>query len=163
NAPVTFDGGTGHNSLIIDDSADPLPQTVLLTNLSISSSTVSPARNWYVFYSETSLDSLSITTGGTPTKVNVWSTSVPTIIDGWAGHDTVNVGLSGSTQLIQSPLWIENSHSLSKVIVDDSNENANQTPFFGKVFGTTFGTITGLSPAPINYQYGQTSYVTVEL
>jgi hypothetical protein len=266
---VTFDGGTGTNSLIVSDSANPDPETVTVTDHSISASGV--LATWAVNYNRNSLASLSITigeadssvdiastsvkthvetgdgqdtinigdgsvqgirgdisventqfadtpnvlyvddatdnharnatvdtyapspqdsdwgriTGLTPfatisyenvdfssvhittgsrnDTVNVQSINVPTIIDGWAGHDTVNVGLSGSTEFIQSPLWVENSHSLTKVIVDDSNENANQTLFLGKVFGTTFGTIAGLSPAPINYQYGQTSYVTVKL
>src|SRR5205807_144074 len=72
-----------------------------------------------------------------------------------SGDDTVTVGEAGSVQGIVGALVIENPPRLTTLIVDDMADGFGRTVTlntFTPPNDTPFGSITGLAPAPIQYE-----------
>jgi hypothetical protein len=81
------------------------------------------------------------------------------------GRNTVNVGNGGSVQAIQGPVTITNpAYLLATVNVDDSADSAPRTVNLNTVTigGASYGTITGLAPATIQYADTDAYSVTVK-
>jgi hypothetical protein len=104
-------------------------------------------------YADTS--SVSITTGLADDTVNVYATGVTTILSSGLGVDTVNVGNAGSVQDILGALNIENPPTHTALTVDDSADLTGRSvtlTTFTPSNDTPWASITGLAPAPINYE-----------
>src|SRR5262249_44355438 len=83
---------------------------------------------------------------------------------GHGPNTTVNVGNAGSVQQIMGALTITDPPSYTAVNIDDSADNTSRIVGLGMVTvgGASFGSITGLSPAAIQYKYADTSTDTVQ-
>src|SRR5439155_571707 len=109
---------------------------------------------------------ITINAGGGNNTINIrntWS-GAPVTING-GGTDTVNIGSGSSVQNILGSLNIENPPSFSTINVDDSNDAGARTVTFGTFTpsgDSAWGSITGLAPAAINYEYIDTASVTVD-
>ena len=106
---------------------------------------------------------MNITTGSGGDTVNVLATGVPTSLSTSGGHDTVNVGNAGSVQGILGALTIQNPPSFNTINVDDSADTTARTVTLSTFVsgGASWGSITGLAPAAINYKYADTSGVNI--
>jgi hypothetical protein len=121
---------------------------------------------------ETGLRSLQVDAGGGNhpaayvNVVNVLSTAAgvtTTVTDtkgyadqGNAPHDTVNVGnAADGVQDISGTLWVQNQAGTTALTVDDSSDPA------GRRVTLTNSAVTGLAPAPINYQGSALSALAV--
>ncbi len=156
--------------MAVDDSGDGTGQTATITNSSISG-TWSPATITY-----TNLSTLSILGGSGANTFNVLSTSATTnLITNptgviFSGGATVKVGNAGSVQGILGALNIENPPDFNFIVVDDSADPTARTVTLSTL-GTNgsdsdgnsdaWGQIIGLAPAHINYEYGDTTSLTV--
>ena len=166
-------------TLRVDDSADSTARTVTLSTFTGSGSEgdgdsdlsgaitgLAPASINYEY-----LDTSSVTIHG-GTAGNTWymlGTGVTT--DLFAnGHDTVNVGNSGSVQGIVGVLNLQDEPSFITLRVDDSADSTARTVTLSTFTGSgsegdgdsdLSGAITGLAPASINYEYLDTSSVTI--
>jgi hypothetical protein len=104
-----------------------------------------------------------LSTGGGSNTVNVLNTraGIPVRIIG-GGSDTVNVGSGGSVQGIVGALYVENPPWYTTLNIDDSSDQAARTvtlSTFTPPGDSPWGSITGLSPAAISYEYADTSSV----
>jgi hypothetical protein len=104
-----------------------------------------------------------LSTGSGSNTVNILNTSagLPIEIIGH-GRDTVNVGSGGSVQGIRGAVSIENPPSFTTLNVDDSADPAARTATLSTITpagDSPWGTITGLAPAAINFEYADTSSV----
>lgn len=118
-------------------------------------------------YGDTS--SITIHTSGGGGTFNVQNTVVPTTIAG-NGHTTINVGSSNTVASIGATLNLENPSSYNTININDSADPNNRTLSL-RTLGTNtadtdgnidpWGQITGLSPGLINYEYSDTTSITV--
>ena len=109
--------------------------------------------------------SLTLRTGGGGINVNVLATGVSTSLVG-NGPTTVNVGnrVSG-VQEILGPLTITNPPDFTTLNVVDSADQTGRTATldtFTDSGGSTFGRITGLAPASINYKQADIHSPTID-
>src|SRR5262249_33936489 len=107
-----------------------------------------------------------LTLDGTNT-VNLYATppGLPVRVEGSSATDTVNVGYQGSVQAVQGDVYVENPPSFSTLVVDDSADATARTvtlDTFTPAGDTAWGSITGLAPAAINYEYIDTRSLTVD-
>jgi hypothetical protein len=157
-----------HTTLNVDDSADTTARTVTLSSFTPQHDTawgkiagLAPATINYEYFN---ISSVHIITGSAADTVNVQATGVTTYLDSGGGADTVNVGNAGSVQGILGTLNIENSPSFTTLNVDDSADATAHTVTLSsfKLPGDTpWGRIAGLAHAAINYEYADTSSVSI--
>jgi hypothetical protein len=171
------EGSLGHIVINVDDSADSTPVTDLsLETVTppgdgpfgfIGYATATSGGNIYYEYADTS--SLTFRLGHNAT-VNVLATGVTTNLIGTTGGAMVNVGhdpdVPGlhSVQGILGTLNIENPVARNMISIDDSADTANHTATvktFTPLGDSAWATVTGLGPAPINYECADTLAVTV--
>jgi hypothetical protein len=106
-----------------------------------------------------------------PSVVNVQGTGVTTnIVSHW--NDAVNVGNAGSLAGIAGTLNIENPPSQTDLTIDDSADTTARTVTLSDIgpnpsdfeHGTNdWGQVSGLAPAPINYEYSNLYNVALSL
>jgi hypothetical protein len=145
----------------VDDSADTTGRTVSLNTFGGYGRLTGLAPGAILYkYEDTS--SVTVRTGvGSLTAVYVLATDVPVSLIGY-GSNTVNVGNDGSIQAIHGLLTISGSPgSLATVNVDDSADPTGRTVSLDMA-GPVYGRITGLAQAAIQYEYADTSFVTVQ-
>jgi hypothetical protein len=161
--PVNVGTAFGSTTLTLDDTGDATGQAFTVTNNSITGTEFTGAIN----YSHVS--TLTFDGGFGGDTINVQSTSATTNLV-LAGRATVNVGNAGSVQGIAGALNIENPTGSNSVVVDDSSDTtprngtlstlgANQ--FDSELNLDAWGQIAGLAPAPINYEYSDTTGLTI--
>jgi hypothetical protein len=154
-------------TLNINDSADQAARTVTLSTFTpfIDSpwGTITGLAPAAISYEYADTSSVHLTTGHGPNTVNVLATGVPTYLNSGGGSGTVNAGNGGSVQGILGALYVENTPSFNTLNVVDSTDPAARavtlntiTPGFDPV---PWGSITGLAPAAISYEYADTSSV----
>ena len=90
----------------------------------------------------------------------------PTFFNGDGGSDAFTVGNAGSVQAIAGALNIENTPSYNTVTVDDSSDATARTVTIDTITtvpgdADPYGSITGLAPAAINFEYADTTSATV--
>jgi hypothetical protein len=111
-----------------------------------------------------------VNTGSGSNTVNILNTSAHIAINViGSGHDTVNVGNAGSVQGILAAVNIENPPSVNTINVNDSADTTARTvtlstfvnPNDSQHNSDPWGRITGLAPAAINYEYDDTTSVSV--
>jgi hypothetical protein len=167
----------GFSTVNINDSADTIGRTVSVNTVSGNNLTGPGAFEAISGLAPATIDpeyedinTLSIL-GGRNDTFNVLGTGVTTNIVG-GDNDTINVGNNGSVSGIFGGLNLENPTFFNTITVNDSNDTSTRTATIS-ILGTNpsdsqgnsdpWGTLTGLAPSPINFEYADTSTVTVDL
>ncbi len=171
-AAVNIENRSSLDTINIDDAADTTARTVTLSTFTSggtpwgSVTGLAPAAINYLYkgtsyYSGTS--SVYITTGLAADTVNVQATGVLTFLSSGGGGDTVNVGNGGDVQGILGELFIENPHNYDTIYINDSDDGTARTFSLGvfESVGTPWEWVTGLTPALINFQYANTSSLSI--
>jgi hypothetical protein len=169
-----------YDTVTVDDSADAAASTVTLFTFTGSNdgdgdsdsmgqiAGLAPAPINYEYYDTSSV---TLKTGTNASNViNVLATGTSTSIFA-NGASTVNVGYAGVLSGILSSLNLYNVPSYNTITVDDSADPYTRTAILSTVAGPadgdgdsdSMGSITGLAPAPINYEYFDTSSVTLDI
>ena len=190
-AKLSIGNFTGQSTINIDDGSDTTARTVALKDASsgVGSITGLGAAEIDYTYGETRVVNLTLGVGGN--TVNASATGAPvSLFGGWVyglpiiralsastssiipillkhgGPDTVNVG-SGNVSNIHGSLSIENAWGSDTINVNDGSDGTARTV---KLDSTTpasdpvpYGTITGLAPATISYEYDDTAKVAITL
>jgi hypothetical protein len=165
-APVTVDNPPSYNTININDSADATPRTVGLNTFTSNGAhwgEVYGLAQGAIVYKYADTQSLHITTGIGADNVSVAATGVATYIAG-NGKDTINVGNAGSVQSILGDLYVENAPNYNTLFVNDSADATARTvtlSTFTPAGDTAWGKVAGLAPATINYEYADTSGVSI--
>ena len=160
-------GDDGYDTVTLWDSS-----RVQSGNYTVTDDTVTwPAFgvNYSSLHYYSGIERLTLHSGLGDGTINAISTSVPTQLVASASNMVVNVGTAGSVQGIRGTLNIENPSASNHITVDDSDDNTahtvtlssfvNPDDFEGN--GDPWGKIHGLAPADINYEYPDTSSVSV--
>ena len=168
NGTVSIEDPPSFATINVDDSADPTARNVTLDTFTPSGDSawgsitgLAPASINYEYFDT---HSVSITTGTAADTVAVHATGVSTNLSSGGGHDAVTVGSGGSVQGIGGTLNIENPPSLSTINVDDSADPSSRNvtlDTFTPAGDSAWGSITGLAPAAINYEYFDISSVSL--
>jgi hypothetical protein len=177
---LTIENQPSTTTVIVDDSADPNFQTATLSTTTIVNDFDGDSDTFgqitgltlgNINYEHFDTSTVTVSTGTGGATVNVQATQVPTSVIGNASNTTVNVGNStDGVQDITATLNIENVPARSIVNVDDSADpffqtvtlstlGSNPADFQGD--SDTWGQIIGLARANINYEYRDTSSLTV--
>jgi Ca2+-binding RTX toxin-like protein len=110
------------------------------------------------------IHSITVNTGAGNNTVDLLANTVPVTLNG-GGHDTVNLGSASlGVQAIQGHVTIENPPSFTTINVNDAADSGARNVTMGTFTpagDTSFGFIVGLAPAEIDYEYADTSSVTV--
>jgi hypothetical protein len=111
------------------------------------------------------VENLTLTCGAGVNAVNVASTyfATNTFINNAGSADTVNVGDASGVQDIGGFLQIQNNPSFSTVNINDTGDFTARTINHSTVSDGTFtyGYVTGMAPAPIEYRYNDVSQVNL--
>jgi hypothetical protein len=106
----------------------------------------------------------TVNVGADHNTVNLWETDsgTSTTING-SSTMTVNVGRNGSVQKIKGSVILDNPTSFTTVNVDDSADTTSRTVTVGVTSfgGATYEYVSGLAPATIYAELGQTNSLTV--
>jgi hypothetical protein len=172
---VNIENPTGHNTLVVDNSADPNYHVVTIGTFINQQydSQHSATDNWgYIHglcqgdinYEDPELRKMTLKAGKNVLIDMLASLSVANIVgDGLLG---MSMGVGGSLHGIEAAVNLTNSQPGGTTLsLDDSADLARQTvtltttqPVAG---GPPLGSITGLAPAAITYDYAGTASVTI--
>jgi len=175
---LEINGLPNSNAVDIDDSLDPSPRTVTISNSNSGWGQVQfLGLSAPITYAYPHTSSVTVQGGTAGNTWNVLATGVTTAIvdggraggpEGGTGH--VNVGNGGSVQGIDRLLEIENPTAFNVITVDDHTDTiphpditlstATYTTFDGRT--VPWGVITWLAPAQIRYVNYDTTSVTVK-
>jgi autotransporter-associated beta strand protein len=185
---VTVNGGSGFDALNVFDQNNNIPNS---TTYTLTASTINrpftgtitysainivtlnggPENNTYDILNTESFFATVLNSGTGGDTVNVEATgsgSTLDIVGGGAG--TVNIGNAGSVQNILGTVNIENPPNFMTINVDDSADGTARAVILSTL-GTNpddsesnsdaWGQISGLAPGAINYEYRDTTSVTI--
>jgi Ca2+-binding RTX toxin-like protein len=112
------------------------------------------------------IEAVSFWAGSGADVVNVFSTAAgaPLYIDNAGGADAVNIGGASSVQNIRGDIFLRNSPNYTALTIDDGADSVARNAIVGTIPSGPYagwGFITGLAPANINYNYADTSSVTI--
>jgi hypothetical protein len=165
---VNIENPNNFSVITVDDAADTTGRTVTLDTFTPSGdsdfgkiSGLAPAD---INYEYADTFSVAIKNGSGLDTTNVLRSQKAVSIDGGGNHDVVNVGNAGSVQDIQGPLTIENPPSFTTINVDDSADTVARkvtVDVFTVNGDSSFGRITGLAPAAIDFENFDTSSVSI--
>jgi hypothetical protein len=152
-ATVTVQGGTGTNTLTINDQNDGFSDTYTLTGSSVT-------RTFSSLISYSGQHTLNLNGGSGNDTVNVLGTAAGVTTNFLGnGLTTVNVGNAGSVRGILGTLNLENTLSNGTTLI----VNASADPFtvapavtFTPPGDTPWESLTGLAPAAINWEWADT-------
>jgi len=158
-APVTLDNPSSHNTIWIFDDANPTARTATLFTSTPGWGEVAGLAPAPIIYNYDNTSSVNIVTGTGNDTVNVQATGAPTFITN-RGYDMVNVGNAGTVQGIHGALSISNPPLANTITINDSTDPTART---ATLFTSTpgWGEVAGLAPAPIIYNYDDTSSVNI--
>ncbi len=163
---VTLDNPPNYTAINVDDSADPIGRTVTMYGTWGSGYIGGLAGgSAYIVYKYADTSAVNLYTGTGGNTVNVWATGDTTNIvgDAYRYLDHVNVGYEGSVQDIRGTLNISNPPGWTVISVDDSKDPSPQIGSLAQSsFSPSWGTLSGLAPAHINYAYGDTYGLFIE-
>jgi Ca2+-binding RTX toxin-like protein len=162
--PVSVENPPNFTTLIVDDRFDPNGNTATLNTFTPTGDSswgqISGLAVGNINYEYPDTSSVTVNTGTVNgSVVNVLATGTTTNVIGNAAL-TVNVGNRGSTQAINGTLNLSNPPNLNTLTVDDSADTVGRTvtlSTFTPSGDTSWGAISGLAPADINYRYGDTA------
>lgn len=191
-AKLSIGNFTGQSTINVDDGVDTTARTVVLNDASpgVGSVTGLGAAEIDYNYSETRNVNLTLGVGGNTVKA--FATGAPvSLFGGWVyglpiiktlsasassiipillkhgGPDTINVGPNGTVQNIRGSLSIENAWGSDTINVNDGSDETARTVKLDTTTPTSdsapYGTITGLAPAAISYEYDDTAKVAITL
>jgi uncharacterized repeat protein (TIGR01451 family) len=92
-------------------------------------------------------------------------------IDGTAGSDTVTLGNAGSVQGIAGTVNVENHFGFNRLVLDDSADatarvvtiaTLGTNPADSQANTDAYGSVTGLAPAAVNYEYADTDPLVLD-
>jgi hypothetical protein len=165
---ITVVDAVGKATLVVDDSGDSTRRHVTITDSSIAGDWSAAAIN----YSGGEVSALHILGGTAVDTYHVESTAKGTSVLLDAGTSAnVMIGLHGSVRRIHGNLNVESPTGFNTITVDDSADPKARTvtlsapaknPPDPDGAGDAWGQIKGLAPARINYEYTDTSSVTID-
>ena len=118
-----------------------------------------------IHFSDSAFTSIRINGGFGHDTDDILATPAKTTVVNNNGPSAVNVGKSGSTLGILGQLSIENPPNLNTITVDNSADTTAHNIGLGTIIpagDSAFGTITNLAGAEINYEYLDTSSITIK-
>jgi len=155
----------------VDDHADKVGRNVTVTNEGLFGATTGSLLEFIVGptpggigISDAGTQQVTINTGTGSNFVNVQSTGAPTSLVDY-GQTGVIVGGNGiSVQGIAAALTISNAAAgKSGIIIDDNADKVVRNAILNKSSTLTgFGSLTGLAPAAINYEYAGTAALQID-
>jgi hypothetical protein len=143
-------GANYDDTIVIDTVANGLQVTLNVEVTSFDANTITAIN----VYTRGGVNTVNVR--NVPPQVNV-------NIQG-GGSDTVNVGSGGSVQGIQGTIKIEDPPAHTTINIDDSADLFARTTVLGTWTpsgDSEWGYITGLAPASINYEYADTSSLSI--
>jgi hypothetical protein len=166
---VTVHGGTGVDTLNINDQNDSFNDTYSVTDSSVT-------RNASAAITYDTQHALSLNSGSGAETVNVLRTAVgatTNLVSTGSGLTTVNVGNAGSVQGIRGALNIEHPGPSggNAINLNDSADTASRTVTLSSLGSYSadsdhnsdpWGQVSGLAPAAISYEYADTSSLTIQ-
>jgi hypothetical protein len=176
-ATVNVVGGTGMNTLTVNDQADAANQTFTLTPSSVTDEGAAgiffnnridklivnggSGTNVYTVTDTESTYATVLDTGTGPDSVTVQANSDPLTINGNGGNgnDSVVLGKAGSVANLHSEVTITNQPSLTTLTIDDSADTVGRNVTLnndGQPPETAFGQVNGLTTATVAYKYSDT-------
>ena len=169
-SPLYITGATSQTTLNINDGSDTATHTVVLSAYTPANDTsawglVSGLAAGTINYRYAAVHSVTVTAGTGADIVNILATGGPATYVTSESVDWVNVEL-GNVLGIAGPLYIENAQSLTSLAILDGSDTLARTVTlnsFTYTDGTAFGSITGLTQAPINYRYANVGNVSLTL
>jgi Ca2+-binding RTX toxin-like protein len=167
NGVVTVSAASGANQLNVSESGSSSPDTLLVTSSQISSLVVPFSIN----YSGSFGGDINLSTPGANTTLTVQSAAANTVTNIVSnGATNVTVGNSGSVQAIAGTLNLENPPNFDTIVLDDSADSTARSVTISSL-GTNpadsqgnsdpWGQISGLAPGVINFEYPDTTSLTV--
>ncbi len=180
NAVLDIENPTSSTAVNVDDSADSTARTVTLSTFTSNrvdsegnsdawGEISGPGPGPIIDYEIPDTSSVTLKTGSGGAVVNVLATGVPTNLVG-SGQTTVNVGNSGSVQGVLGALNVENPTGSTALNVDDSADSTARTvtlstlgsnPADSQSNSDSWGQISGVAPANINYEHPDIASLTV--
>jgi hypothetical protein len=169
---VNIDNPPDYTALTIDDSAD----STAHSNVVLDTFTPAGDSPWgsvtglapgSINYEYDDTGSVTITTGTAADTINVHATGVTTNLSSAADFalNTVHVGNGGSIQGIFGTVNIEDPPSYTTLTIDDSSDTSGHSNVVLDTFtpsgDSPWGSVTGLAPAAINYEYADTNSVSI--
>jgi hypothetical protein len=164
NGTVIFDNPPSYTSINVDDHGDPTGRTFDMYGFA-GWGYLSLPSNAFIEYKYADTSSVTLRTGTGGNTVNVWGTGVTTNVigNGFQYLDHINVGFNGSVQNIMGTLNISNPSGWWVINVDDSKDAGTRHASLGQSsFSSSWGTLSGLAPASINYDYFDTYGLFIE-
>jgi hypothetical protein len=162
-----------HTTINIDDSQDHTSRSVTLgtfTTYGVPWGSVTGLAPAGISYKYVDTSSVHITTNTAAVTMNVLGTGVPTYLSTVytgtvGGHNTVNVG-DGTLKGIKGALYISNQPNYTALTINDSADTADHEAHldsFTGPDGRSWGSITGLAPAAINFAWSDMYNQTVDV
>ncbi len=106
--------------------------------------------------------SIETDTGTGWSSVNLQHTpNVPITVNG-NGLILIALGSGGNAQGVQGSITLNSPDGAGSLFVDNSSDQGNHTITMNDTGGTTFGQITGLTPATVHYRNSQLDDVTLK-
>jgi hypothetical protein len=163
---ITLTNPTHHNIITIDDAANTVARNATLDDVTISGAPygrltgLAPATiNWK--YNDTT--SISITQGAGADSLAVKRHQKPLTIQGTAGADTVTLGgVAGiGMNAIIAATSVYNTSGATTLVLNDSTDTTatSLNTLIHEMNTLLLGRVTGMSPAPVDYRFGQVNNV----
>jgi hypothetical protein len=107
------------------------------------------------FADATITNGIAINAGAGGDTINIQATTKAVAIDGQGGFHTVNLGKSGNAQAILGAVTVANTGGQFRLRIDDSADSAARSANLAVNTTTGFGSVSGLTPAVVNYKSSQ--------
>ena len=162
---VHGNGQTTGDILNLNDQGDGASHTYTITSTTLARSGAAT-----ITYDTVEVISVRGSTNADTLNVLTTAAGVTTNFVGGAGS-IVNVDNAGTVQGILGALNIENPPSFNSIVIDDSADSTARTvtlssfspnPFDSDLNSDTYGKVHLLAPADINYEFGDTSSLTID-
>jgi hypothetical protein len=151
-APLTVDGDSASNHMIINDDKTTTPTTWTITDSTVQ-------RNGAPLITYYNLTTVDINTGQNNDTVNILGTSAAMKVSTSGGADAVNVGSQGSLQGIRQDVTVAKGGGSTTVGIDGSADNAAETVTLDTIQGTDglYGRVQGLASGAIAFSQASTA------
>jgi hypothetical protein len=175
-SPLTFNGGAGNDSVVVEDAADPTPSTVTITANSVAGC-FSPAGS--LAYNDVASLTVNLGTGGNTVVIASTASGTTTAVNTGSGSDTISVdsngaAAGGSVDNVVSDLAVDGQGGTNTLTLEDSSDQSadvvNITPtevgaaagdtFFGAGGRLTFAGVNVLNMKMPSAALGDTMYWT---
>ncbi|CAN5488325.1 hypothetical protein BH09PLA1_BH09PLA1_02220 [soil metagenome] len=162
---ITLTNPPDHNIITLSDVGDTVGRTATLDDVTISGAPygrltgLAPATiNWK--YNDTT--SINITHGSGADSLAVKRHQKPLTIQGTAGADTVTLGGVagiGMNGITASTTVLNTSGATTLILNDSTDTTTSPSTLIHEMNTLLLGRVTGMSPAPVDYRFGQVNTV----